>query len=160
MGADGAEGRMCRLPSQETMDIRPWPVYARGAMADTCFHCSAPATLLCDFHIGQIIGEFERVGALGENRWRAVTTLEACDKHGAAFYTCDRPICKECAVNIGRVHFCAGKDSSIDTVDLCREHAIIDDSSAPMLTEAEAERIRYELHKRITQPRGKPELVI
>lgn len=123
-------------------------------MKDTCFHCGAPATKLCDFHIGLVIGGYERVGTVYDNRWRAVMSM----KTDRQFYTCDRPLCDACTTNKGRVHVCAGKDSFSDTYDACKDHAN-DKSEAEMLTDQEAGKIQHELLVRRSPPRGKAVLV-
>lgn len=128
-------------------------------MNNTCFHCGAPATKLCDFHIGQVIGEYVRDGSIDVNRWRAVTTMK-CLENGEAFYTCDRPLCDACTTNRGRIFIC-GEEPTTDTYDHCKDHAKSKTQSrdAPMLLPAEAAKIRRELHLRLTPPRGKPEMV-
>lgn len=118
---------------------------------NACFDCDAPATKLCDFHIGQAIGRYVRDGKyLTTNRWRAVTTTQNIEA-GVAFYTCDRPLCQGCATVVGKVIAC-GKQGFTDTFDRCKEHAKIDDGDAPMITEEEAKALRARLLLKMAPP--------
>jgi hypothetical protein len=119
---------------------------------ESCFHCGEPATKLCDFHIGQVIGEYVRDGHPSQNRWMAVTSM-ACLEQGRAFHTCDRPLCDACAVHKGNIFIC-GELGGVETIDRCKEHDSADDSDAPMLTDKEADSIRRALNIRLTPPRG------
>lgn len=121
-----------------------------------CFHCGSPASKLCDFHIGLVVGGFTRDGAPEANRWRAVMTAGQAEH----FYTCDRALCDACAVNKGRIFVC-GAEPFLDTYDYCKDHAAIkgEDYDPVMLLPSEAASIRRELHLKLTPPRGKAALV-
>lgn len=65
----------------------------------TCHHCDAPATKLCDFVLG--FATDANVISMDDER-----------------ITCSRPLCDECARQIGWTTLMGG-----DTLDFCRDHA-------------------------------------
>lgn len=68
---------------------------SRGKRHKKCADCGRPATLLCDYKLrGKKEGK-----------------------------TCDRPLCRACAVNAGRIPEITGGMRSSDTVDYCKAHA-------------------------------------
>ncbi|HGB6110264.1 TPA: hypothetical protein ACIVVX_004964 [Salmonella enterica subsp. enterica serovar Thompson] len=105
-----------------------------------CMFCGAPATLLCDGIIG----------------WDADE-----DEHGhmtkcRAMFTCDAPVCRNCATWHGNIFF-DGKIRMMDTRDLCplcqklheagkfirvADHRKNSALPQPCLTEEQADRIR------------------
>jgi hypothetical protein len=103
-------------------------------MKQRCFYCSAPATLLCDFHLGWAIGALMR-GRDGL-AWRA--------RDGSTPpYTCDMPLCRDHAECRGWVHFkAAAPIGGFDSRDYCPEHRGIVDTGAPVMEESEADRLR------------------
>ncbi|EIZ2335010.1 hypothetical protein MOR33_003992 [Salmonella enterica] len=105
-----------------------------------CMFCGTPATLLCDGIIGWDAGE---------------------DEHGhmtkcRAMFTCDAPVCRNCATWHGNIFF-DGKIRMMDTRDLCplcqklheagesirvADHRKNSALPQPCLTEEQADRIR------------------
>nr|WP_310616954.1 hypothetical protein [Pantoea cypripedii] len=70
----------------------------------TCIFCGAPATLLCDGHLGY--------PPKNEDGQEFIDPLHP--------YTCDAPMCRHCAAQQGSVHICRRRRGCIhDTVDHC-----------------------------------------
>ncbi|EHK4456894.1 hypothetical protein H7M61_002302 [Salmonella enterica] len=105
-----------------------------------CMFCGAPATLLCDGIIGWDADEDEH-GHMTKYR---------------AMFTCDAPVCRNCATWHGNIFF-DGKIRMMDTRDLCplcqklheageyirvAEHRKNSALPQPCLTEEQADRIR------------------
>lgn len=71
--------------------------------AKTCYYCSAPAVVLCDFLVSSSSLIFGNAGPL---------------------QTCDRPICGEHRRRVG--HVCdrsrRTKNNQSNTIDHCKEH--------------------------------------
>lgn len=80
-----------------------------------CFYCGEEATLLCD-------------GLLG---WRMLT--------------CDRPLCENCASQVG-VTFASGDDGYMETIDHCRECA---STRAPLLSDEDLDAMRARRQMRL-----------
>lgn len=73
-----------------------------------CLYCGAPATLLCDGHLGY-------PDATPEEAYRAFKGLDLLRP-----YTCDAPMCASCAQNDGRYIMCSrGRGCRSDTFDYC-----------------------------------------
>jgi len=90
--------------------LRPVVKYLLQALESSqmkCFHCGKPATKLCDFTIGYAIKEYEN-------------GHPCVDIHKR--FTCDRPLCDDCATNEGMIFF-SGAMGGPDTIDHCKEHA-------------------------------------
>jgi len=71
----------------------------------TCIFCGEPATLLCDGHLGY---------PPSQNEPDCISPFEP--------YTCDAPMCANCATNTGHYHICirGRKGGCIhDTMDYC-----------------------------------------
>lgn len=107
---------------------------SREPLCSVCF--DATATKLCDWVLG----------------WPAVA---AKDSRGNPFwvrsldsvpFTCDAPLCDDCAKVVGHIHF-SGKGGGNDTTDRCPHHADAENCHV-FLTDAEAERARAEAHIR------------
>lgn len=77
-------------------------------MAEKCFFCGEPATLLCDFGLGLVIG--------GEHEGSKVCTMQAMLAQST---TCDAPFCRKCGKAVG--HICG--QNLHDTIDYCPLHA-------------------------------------
>lgn len=73
----------------------------------TCHHCHAPATKLCDFVLG-FATDAKEIGIDDER------------------ITCSRPLCNECAREVGWTTLGGG-----DSIDLCRDHAEIKERIGP-----------------------------
>ncbi|EHM8516045.1 TPA: hypothetical protein ACJG57_002489 [Salmonella enterica subsp. enterica serovar 4,[5],12:b:-] len=105
-----------------------------------CMFCGTPATLLCDGIIG----------------WDADEDKHGYMKKCRAIFTCDAPVCRNCATWHGNIFF-DGKIRMMDTRDLCplcqklheagesirvAEHQKNSALPQPCLTEEQADRIR------------------
>ncbi|EHV3469862.1 hypothetical protein RCK85_10325 [Salmonella enterica subsp. enterica serovar Stanley] len=105
-----------------------------------CMFCGAPATLLCDGIIG----------------WDADEDKHGYMKKCRVMFTCDAPVCRNCATWHGNIFF-DGKIRMMDTRDLCplcqklheagesirvAEHQKNSALPQPCLTEEQADRIR------------------
>lgn len=90
-----------------------------------CPFCNLrPATLLCDFVIG-----FEWQGEMGDH-YRTLVTQSGepyakptgeqyrVISRDSVMFTCDRPMCGECATNKGYIHY-IGKEGGTDSRDYC-----------------------------------------
>lgn len=83
---------------------------------DECFYCGAPATRLCDF-----------VMALKIHEGHTAEAGHPCiDGDDPEVYSCDRPLCDDCAVMAG-IQTATGE---CDRIDHCRDHAGADDSGS------------------------------
>ncbi|MEB2478187.1 hypothetical protein QMM96_22415 [Citrobacter freundii] len=75
---------------------------------NTCLFCGAPATLLCDGHLGY-------PDATAKEQHRAFKGLDLFRP-----YTCDAPMCEACAQRSASYIVCRrGKGCIPDTVDYC-----------------------------------------
>lgn len=73
-----------------------------------CLFCGAPATLLCDGHLGY-------PPAAADQLHRAFNGLDLFRP-----YTCDAPMCDSCRALQARYILCRrGKGCQTDTIDLC-----------------------------------------
>ncbi|UAN55365.1 hypothetical protein [Serratia sp. JSRIV004] len=71
---------------------------------EVCMFCGAPATLLCDGHLGY--------PPKVENGLEFIDPLHP--------YTCDAPICSGCAAPHGKMHICRRRHGCItETIDYC-----------------------------------------
>jgi hypothetical protein len=104
-----------------------------------CFHCGAPATLLCDHVLGVEIGDYQwHKGSLSSPHqgWFPVVTDES------RVFTCDRPLCEACATNRGAIFFDGDEaNTGVETRDYCREHADAT-SNKEFITEVQADVLR------------------
>jgi len=87
---------------------------AQESMCIACGHQAA--TLLCDFVLGAAIAGYIRVGPITNNRFMAVKSAKV------PMFTCDAPLCEDCAVNKGHFH-ASGKDGFTESIDHCPLHA-------------------------------------
>lgn len=71
-------------------------------MNKKCHWCGKPADRLCDYVVA-----------------RAWPTDDPKDR-----VTCDRPLCSDCAANVGRTMFC-GKNARVETIDYCPSHMVV-----------------------------------
>jgi hypothetical protein len=111
-----------------------------------CVYCNEPATLLCDFTIGQPV--FSR-GDDGKPR---------------PFHTCDLPMCAKHREQRGSMHVrfstsVNGRRGMFDTIDHCLEHAGQREAiPTPRITDAAAARLRREIqvaaHRRAVDQLG------
>lgn len=100
---------------------------------EACFQCGQPATHLCDYIIGR-----EKVGTV-KPEGRPAYDYTSLD---AEVFTCDRPLCRGCAIHVGTMFFC-GKEGGMESDDRCAEHAE-SEMCTEVITreEAEARRLR------------------
>lgn len=101
--------------------------------APTCPWCGRDAELLCDAVLGR------------KPSWpETPITLEDIDEGRVDWWTCDLPVCHECARTVA--HICArGDHASCDTVDVCpihRRESALPHYDLPILTEAQSNAMR------------------
>jgi hypothetical protein len=111
-----------------------------------CPFCrSRPATLLCDFVIGH-----EWKGDTRYNKTRG--EHQRVVARDGRMFTCDRPICRECATNTGKMFIDytekGRRKGMIDTTDLCPQCKNAPKNPIRVLTEEEAEIERQKMWKR------------
>ncbi len=134
---------------QEELEMRNHPV---------CPFCgSRAATLLCDFLIGPKwsgeLAPFHMAVTLSDGRLEsrpAGKHYRVIDHDDPEMFTCDRPICRECAKYTGMFH-ASGKAGFTDTIDLCPHCAETREEFRERpspVSKQEAEMIRAEMWKR------------
>jgi len=69
---------------------------------NACFFCENPSTLLCD-------GSLAYLGTFNLKQVASPPKL----------FTCDRPLCRKCAVNKGHIHYNTPGKHKFDTMDYC-----------------------------------------
>jgi hypothetical protein len=106
-------------------------------MNNRCFYCPSPAEFLCDFRLGSPIGGF---AANGQGRYLV--------KAAAAPFTCDMPLCRRHANQVGGIHFWVGRKGYFDSIDLCPEHDGQMQCRTDPIPAAEAERLRQAVRDR------------
>lgn len=118
-----------------------------------CPFCNErPATLLCDFVIGfewdGVLSKEERHYSLktGELEYRSKAGLRFIAVDGEMF-TCDRPICTECATNEGVIYYC-GKHCDHDSIDYCPQCKDVPRDGLRAITKEEADAEREKMWAR------------
>lgn len=127
------------------------------ALESVCPFClHRPATLLCDFvigflwdgetrpaHIGVTLKDGRRSSIPTGERYRVVSSSDS------EMFTCDRPICEECATFKGNLFISAGKNSCVERRDYCPQCADAEDShGCNPITREEAKATREQMWKR------------
>ena len=119
-----------------------------------CATCGNSATLLCDFVLGFEIKGWKLCtgqAALNANRFEDFVPGKGLPYTGSGseMYTCDAPICDQCATYIGPIFFDGDKThTAIESVDVCPLHGGHQFYRSPIITAEQAERIRRQTWKK------------
>ena len=126
-----------------------------------CAFCGAPSDLLCDHILGFQVGGFSgcdskmsaKVGRLDEHVPGKGLPYVAED---AEMFTCDAPLCDECARTCGTTFVCGRSDTDAplgfhQSIDLCPLHHDDKGDRVRPITSQQAERLRMQWRLRIAE---------
>lgn len=123
-------------------------------MVNQCEFCGKPSTKLCDFVLGFEIKEFRNTtpqaafeaGRFGEFvRGNGLPCFSQDDSN--EMFTCDAPMCDDCAKKVGTTSIKGDGVCEVDSMDHCPIHANCTDGKRPMFISqlnAEMERRKWQ----------------